>query len=83
MGRKMKVEVAIDRNKKLPLGAIPALETELLKRLSQRFDDCSLIIRQAGSDSLFVTGVEKDDKKIIEEILQETWESADDWFQNQ
>ena len=79
----MKVEVIIDRNKKLPLGAIPALEAKLLKTLSQRFNDCSLIIRQAGSDSLSVTGVEKDDKKIIEEILQETCGRADDWFENQ
>ncbi|MGB7799831.1 DinI-like family protein [Buttiauxella sp.] len=79
----MKVEVTIDRNKKLPIGAIPALEAELHKRLLQRFDDCRLVIRQAGTDSLSVTGAEKDNKKIIEEILQETWESADDWFENQ
>ena len=62
----MKVEVTIDRNKKLPFGAISALEAELHKRLSQRFDYCSLVIHQAGSDSLSVTGVEKDDQKIIE-----------------
>lgn len=76
----MKVEVTIDRTKKLPNGAIPALQAELQKRLSRRYDDCNLVIRQAGSDGLSVTGVEKDDKKIVEEILQDTWESADDWF---
>lgn len=78
----MKVEVTIDKIKKLPNGAIPALQEELLKRLSRRYEDCSLIVRQAGSDGLFVTGAEKDDKKLIEEILQETWESADDWFES-
>ncbi len=31
----MKVEVTIDKHKKLPDGAIPALEQELLRRLSQ------------------------------------------------
>lgn len=77
----MKVEVAIDRTKKLPNGAIPALQEELYKRLSQTYENCSLTIRLAGSDSLFVTGVEHNDKKIIEQFLQDTGESADDWFE--
>jgi len=76
----MKVEVTIDRTKKIPNGAIPALQAELHKRLTRRYEDCRIIVRQAGSDGLSVTGVEKDDKKLVEEILQETWESADDWF---
>lgn len=73
----MKVEVTIDRTKKLPNGAIPALQEELNKRLSRRYENCSLVIRQAGSDGLSVIG---GDKKEIEEILQDTWESAEDWF---
>lgn len=76
----MKVELTIDRTKKLPDGAVPALEKELLKRLYNQFDNCSLVIRRAGTDGLSVFGAEKDAKKTIEEILQDTWESADDWF---
>ncbi|WP_392440035.1 DinI-like family protein [Edwardsiella piscicida] len=76
----MKVEVTIDRNKKLPDGAIPALQQELQKRLSRRYDNCDLIVRRAGADGLSVSGSDKVDKKLVEEILQETWESADDWF---
>lgn len=76
----MKVEVTIDRTKKLPDGAIPALQQELQKRLSRRYENCALIVRSAGADGLFIAGAEKTDKKFIEEILQETWESADDWF---
>ncbi|ENC9770032.1 MULTISPECIES: DinI family protein [Citrobacter] len=76
----MKVELTIDRTKKLPDGAVPALEKELLKRLNNQYENCSLIIRRAGSDGLSVFGGDKDDKKQIEKILQETWESADDWF---
>jgi 2,4-dienoyl-CoA reductase-like NADH-dependent reductase (Old Yellow Enzyme family) len=76
----MKVEVTIDRTKKLPDGAVPALEKELLKRINQNYSDCKLTVRRAGSDGLNVTGAEKSDKKRIEEILQETWESTDDWF---
>ncbi|HHA1519736.1 TPA: DinI-like family protein [Enterobacter bugandensis] len=76
----MKVELTIDRTKKLPNGAVPALEKELLKRLQYHFEDCSLVIRRAGSDGLSVYGGEKEAKKTVEGILQETWESADDWF---
>jgi hypothetical protein len=72
----MKVELTIDRMKELPKGAVP----ELLKRLNDHYDNCRLTIRRAGSDGLSVFGGDKDDKKKIESILQDTWESADDWF---
>ena len=76
----MKVELTIDRTKKLPDGAVPALEKELLKRLNDQYENCRLTIRRAGSDGLSVFGGYNDDKKKIEKILQDTWESADDWF---
>ncbi|MCM7600185.1 DinI-like family protein [Enterobacter hormaechei] len=76
----MKVELTIDRTKELPEGVVPALERELLKRLQSQFDECCLIVRRAGSDGLSVYGGEKEAKKTVEEILQQTWESADDWF---
>lgn len=73
----MNIELTIDRMKKLPDGAIPALESELLKRLSKQLDDCQLTIKRAGNDELTVFG---GDKKEVEQILQETWESAGEWF---
>lgn len=76
----MKIEVTIDKNKKLPDGAEYALEAELLRRLNQKYDGCKLTIRRAGADGLSVFGGIDGDKDTIEEILQETWESADDWF---
>ncbi|MCY3507539.1 DinI family protein [Klebsiella michiganensis] len=76
----MKIEVTIDKAKKLPEGAIPALEVELLRRLNQNFEGCKLNIRRSGTDGLTVLGGVDGDKKCIEKILQETWESADDWF---
>ncbi|MDD9581205.1 DinI-like family protein [Enterobacter sp. FR 78] len=72
----MKIEVTIDRIKKLPDGAVPALEQELLMRISQSYTGCKLVARRAGSDGLSIIGEGKKDKKRIEEILQETWESA-------
>lgn len=50
----MKVEITIDRQKILPDGAVPALEKELLRRLDQNFNNCSLVIRRASSDGLIV-----------------------------
>lgn len=76
----MRVEVTIDKKKKLPDGAVPALETELLRRLSQNYEDCKLIVRRSSTDGLSVSGGADGDKKRVEQILQETWESADDWF---
>lgn len=73
----MKIELTIDRMKKLPDGAIPALESELFKRLNKQFDNCQLTIKRASNDSLNVFG---GDKKEFEHIVQETLESADEWF---
>ncbi|EAX1049062.1 DinI family protein, partial [Salmonella enterica] len=37
-------------------------------------------IRRGSQDGLSIVGAADDDKKRIQSILQETWESADDWF---
>ena len=37
-------------------------------------------MRYATANNLSVIGGAKEDKDRISEILQETWESADDWF---
>ncbi|MBG6240742.1 MAG: DNA damage-inducible protein I [Candidatus Symbiopectobacterium sp. Dall1.0] len=73
----MKVEVTIDKEKKLPNGAAEALQKEFGLRLEARFPDCKLTVRRAGSDGLTVFGGDRDE---VSEMLQETWESADDWF---
>lgn len=73
----MRVELTIDSTKNLPDGALPALEAEFLGRLTKQFSDCKLIIRRASNDELTVFG---GDKIEVEEFLQETWESADEWF---
>ncbi|ELY4546008.1 DinI-like family protein [Cronobacter sakazakii] len=76
----MKIELTIDRNKSLPTGAVTALEKELAGRLDKLYADYRLVIRRAGSDGLNIYGVGKEDKSKIEEVIQEVWESADDWF---
>ncbi|ANI28819.1 damage-inducible protein I [Yersinia entomophaga] len=76
----MRVEVSIDRKNPLPAGAIEALTGELTKRLNAQFPDTTVRIRYAGANDLSVLGGAKTDKDRISEILQEIWESADDWF---
>ncbi|ECZ4386817.1 DinI family protein, partial [Salmonella enterica] len=75
----MKIELTINKSKELPRGAIPALEKELLKRLQNQYENCNLTIRRGSQDGLSIVGAADGDKKRIQSILQETWESADDW----
>ncbi|HEY3986341.1 DinI-like family protein [Cedecea sp.] len=74
------VEVTIDRKKELPKGALSALAIEFNKRLQNKFPGIEATIRLAGIDKLSVRNGTADDKEVIEQILQETWEGADDWF---
>ncbi|HEN3282087.1 TPA: DinI-like family protein [Yersinia enterocolitica] len=78
----LRVEVTIDKlnAKSFPAGYTAALTEELTNRLVRKFSDLDVKVRFAGADGLTVGGA-SEDKKMVEEILKETWESADDWFQ--
>ncbi|HHL2501634.1 TPA: DinI-like family protein [Yersinia enterocolitica] len=79
----LRIEVTIDKLNinKFPAGYTDALTEELDKRLTRKFGEVSVKVRFAAADGLTVLGGGSDDKQAVEEILQETWESADDWFQ--
>lgn len=76
----MKVELVIQKNKELPAGAVAAIEQEFQKRLLKSYPDCRVAVRLGAQDNLSVIGAVKGAKERVENILQETWESADDWF---
>jgi len=78
----MRIEVTIAKTTPLPAGAVDALAGELSRRIQHAWPDISteVQVRLAGSNQLSVLGGAKEDKARISEILQETWESADDWF---
>lgn len=80
----MRVEISIAKEKygKLPKTASTALQEEMTKRLSKQYQDIEVIVKPAGSDGLSVfRAADKDEtKKNVEKMLQEVWESADDWF---
>ena len=74
----MRIEVTIAKTSPLPAGAIDALA----RRIQYAFPDNEghVSVRYAAANNLSVIGATKEDKQRISEILQETWESADDWF---
>ncbi|EKN4832041.1 TPA: DinI-like family protein [Yersinia enterocolitica] len=76
----LRVEVTIDKlnAKSFPVGYTEALTEELTNRLSRKFGEVDVKVRFAGADGLTVLGGASEDKKTVEEILQDTWESADD-----
>ncbi|MDK9363794.1 MULTISPECIES: DNA damage-inducible protein I [Lelliottia] len=78
----MRIEVTIAKTTALPAGALDALAGELSRRINETFPDQNgnVTVRYATANNLSVLGGAKDDKDRISEILQETWESADDWF---
>lgn len=77
----MRIEVTVAKTTVLPAGALDALADELSRRINNQFPDSggSVSVRYAASNNLVIGGI-KEDKDRITEILQETWESADDWF---
>ncbi|KGB00181.1 DNA damage-inducible protein I [Leclercia sp. UBA1284] len=78
----MRIEVTIARTTAMPVGALDALAGELSRRINDSFPerDGAVTVRYAAANNLSVLGGAKEDKERISEILQETWESADDWF---
>lgn len=76
----MRVEVTIDKTKPLPSGAIEALTIEPSKRVNRQFPDAVIQVRYASANGLSVRRRRETDRDLIEGILQETWESTDEWF---
>lgn len=79
----LRIEVTIDKlnAKSFPVSYTGALTEELTNRLNRKFSDLDVKVRFAGADGLTVLGGASEDKGTVEEILKDTWESADDWFQ--
>ncbi len=76
----IELSIAKEKAKAMPKGAIPALHDELVRRLDKLYSDITVEIKAKGDDALYARGASAEERKNIETILQETWESADDWF---
>ena len=66
---------------KMPKGSVPALQQEMLRRVSKRYD-VDVIVKSASNDGLTILrAVDKEfAHEFVQETLQEAWETADDWF---
>lgn len=80
----MKIEITIakEKAKGMPKGAIDALRAELKRRLDMLYPEVDIVIKTASNDGLSIfRALDKDNaRKQVETVLQNTWESADDWF---
>ncbi|MWL49976.1 DinI-like family protein [Escherichia coli] len=80
----MRVEICIAKEKisKMPKGSVPALQQEMLRRISKRYDDVDVIVKAASNDVLTILrAVDKESaQEFVQETLQEVWQTADDWF---
>ncbi|EJP7633194.1 TPA: DinI-like family protein [Escherichia coli] len=80
----MRVEICIAKEKisKMPKGSVPALQQEMLRQISKRYDDVEVIVKSASNDGLTILRVvdKESAQEFVQETLQEVWETADDWF---
>ncbi|HHY7952907.1 TPA: DinI-like family protein [Escherichia coli] len=80
----MRVEICIAKEKisKMPKGSVSALQQEMLRRVSKRYDDVEVIVKSASNDGLTILrAVDKESaQEFVQETLQNVWETADDWF---
>ncbi|UMR82070.1 DinI-like family protein [Escherichia coli] len=80
----MRIEICIAKEKfsKMPKGSVPALQQEMLRRVSKRYDDVDIIVKSASNDGLTILrAVDKESaQEFVQETLQDVWETADDWF---
>ncbi|HFL4380142.1 TPA: DinI-like family protein, partial [Escherichia coli] len=60
----------------------PALQQEMLRRVSKRYDDVEVIVKSASNDGLTILrALDKESaQEFVQETLQNVWETADDWF---
>ncbi|EGK6953877.1 DinI-like family protein, partial [Escherichia coli] len=52
----MRIEICIAKEKicKMPKGSVPALQQEMLRRVSKRYDDVDVIVKSASNDGLTI-----------------------------
>ncbi|MCS3454060.1 DinI family protein [Aeromonas rivuli] len=76
----MRLEIIIDRKKQVSPDTMAALEQELLKQLGRRFPDIQVRVAGGSNMALNITRASKEDKELVEELVQEVWENAESWL---
>lgn len=80
----VEITIAKEKVKGMPKGSVDALRAELTNRLSPKYHDIQVIVKGASNDGLSVlrSHDKEGDKAYVQAVLQQTWESADEWFYN-
>ncbi|MFG0833408.1 DinI-like family protein [Aeromonas bivalvium] len=76
----MRLEIIIDRKKQVSPDIMAALEQELLKQLGRRFPDIQVRVAGGSNMALNITRASKEEKELLEELVQEVWENAESWM---
>lgn len=76
----MRIEIVIDKEKKISQSVLDALEAELYKRLEPLYSQTSIRIRKGSADGIELSGLKLDeDKAQVMELIQQVWED-DSWL---
>lgn len=74
----MRLEIIIDKKHGIALETIEALANELNRQLTVKFSDLS--IRVATGSAMSISKASKEDKIMIEELVQDVWENSESWM---
>ena len=76
----MRLEIIIDKKHGIALETIEALANELNRQLTARFTDLSIRVATGSAMSMSISKASKEDKVMIEELVQDVWENSESWM---
>lgn len=76
----MRLEIIIDKKHGISLETIEALANELNRQLTARFSDLCIRVATGSAMSMSITKASKEEKTMIEELVQEVWENSESWM---
>ncbi|YCI30133.1 DinI family protein [Erwinia sp. PK3-005] len=76
----MRIEIILDKNKKLSQSVITAFHDEVTKRVCALFPETTVRVRQGSYTTIEMLGFKLDeDKRRLNDLLQNVWED-DSWM---
>jgi DNA-damage-inducible protein I len=76
----MRLDIVIDKKHGIGLDIIEALANELNRQLTAKFSDLSIRVATGSAMSMSITKASKEDKIMIEELVQDVWENSESWL---
>ena len=76
----MRLEIIIDKKHGIALETIEALANELNRQLTVKVSDLSIRVATGSAMSMSISKASKEDKVMIEELVQDVWENSESWM---